>query len=1132
MMPLMPTSMKSTFLLLLLTLTLTLGLGPGCGGAADGARVYRVTERAQLIGGPHALGEVGDWLIENNAIRIVIQDEGFSRGVALYGGNIIDADLVRLPTGAGDSTGGQGMDNFGELLPAFFLEAIEPCPGTCIMADGKKHQAIEIENAGGNGEAAVLRLNGYGTDFLAMVQSVNEILTGDSRDQPTFEFVTRYILEPGAHSLRIETTITNIDVRTKRFPAAELDGQEIPTPFGDVVLFGAGNEVFMPHAAGFDLRFALEKENAPGRFTLPAIPGLVAEFIATAGRDVSYGILPEEPKAPLRSYVYENKDQFREATPHSVHIPFIASSFTGVFQALPPDRMEPEESSTWTRHFIVGDGSVASISDQVFHLLGDEVGTFSGQVREGQTHLPVKGARVIVFDGAGRKVTVATSDAQGNFKADLRPGDYGVRVKVTDRQATGYSTFSIKAGQSTGMNLQVEPPAQLVVSAVSKTEGPIPAKITVVGISPREQIGVEGRHWLYDLSIGEHWRYTDMIPDTEDPDTRRYIEAIAYADAQGLAHLTVRPGIYQVIVSRGFEYETSTQEVTLKPGHTAVAMAELDRVVDTGGYLSGDFHLHSIGSLDSWAQLDDRVHSYAGEGLEVAISSDHNFVTDYGPALARQGLQPFLATAVGVELSTLDRGHFNGFPIKPLIGGLEKDPKKEGAYLNTEEVSTFGSPLWVRQPPQKLFDGLRKFKMDDVDSLVQVNHARAPVMGGYFTEYGLNQDSLVVQGKTGLVAPKPATYPEFAVEAFSWDFDVLELMNGKNYEYLENLKIPAGSGSDPVSGCAVFEGESYRRYADEGDCVPAEIAFPGVVEDWFHILSAGKRIIGTANSDSHSNWSGEPGAPRTFFRAPSDSPLFLRPADIVAGLKGGDVIMSHGPFLTVSAEGEGAEAVHLGGEVEAASANGEIKVKVRLQAASWVKVDTVEVLGITWNAATESLDIQRDVHEVEDAGRGAQDQNLESTLIFGKDGYVVVRARGSESMFPMLYPKELRPMDLTQITSSLGGALGFGGEGGFEPEQVYHATPWALTNPIWVDADGDGNIEMGRALPIPGEDLPSAGVGKRPGPDFGGAHLGGLPGHGGTPRIGAAHPNLPKWLWPSDDPRDLRRLLHSAGCDH
>ena len=72
-----------------------------CDAPTPPATARQVMSRDELIGGPTALGEVGDFLLENDKIRVVIQGPGFSRGFGVYGGSLIDADLQR-PTATGD----------------------------------------------------------------------------------------------------------------------------------------------------------------------------------------------------------------------------------------------------------------------------------------------------------------------------------------------------------------------------------------------------------------------------------------------------------------------------------------------------------------------------------------------------------------------------------------------------------------------------------------------------------------------------------------------------------------------------------------------------------------------------------------------------------------------------------------------------------------------------------------------------------------------------------------------------------------------------------------------------------------------------------------------------------------------
>ena len=48
----------------------------GCGDPAPHARAQRIGAPDEAIGGPHAIGRIGDFLLENDQIRLVIADTG------------------------------------------------------------------------------------------------------------------------------------------------------------------------------------------------------------------------------------------------------------------------------------------------------------------------------------------------------------------------------------------------------------------------------------------------------------------------------------------------------------------------------------------------------------------------------------------------------------------------------------------------------------------------------------------------------------------------------------------------------------------------------------------------------------------------------------------------------------------------------------------------------------------------------------------------------------------------------------------------------------------------------------------------------------------------------------------------
>ena len=90
-----------------------------------GATVQRIESYNQLIGGPGALGGIGDYLIQNGKIRIIVQNRGLSRGFGIYGGGIIDADLVRSGSVDGDIGGKVNLADITRLIDHVYLSKAE-----------------------------------------------------------------------------------------------------------------------------------------------------------------------------------------------------------------------------------------------------------------------------------------------------------------------------------------------------------------------------------------------------------------------------------------------------------------------------------------------------------------------------------------------------------------------------------------------------------------------------------------------------------------------------------------------------------------------------------------------------------------------------------------------------------------------------------------------------------------------------------------------------------------------------------------------------------------------------------------------------------------------------------------------
>ena len=277
-----------------------------CGDPESNTYARRVESVGELIGGPGAIGEVGDYLIGNQKIRVMLQNQGWSRGFGIFGGGIIDADIVR-PGTQGDFGRGNGKDNFGEFFPALFLQAFDVASRRQRDENGDLVElpAIEVLNDGTDGEPALIRTRARAGDFITLASIIGEEIT---KDATAVVFETDYLIKPGARHIEIIGRLTN-----RGSSAAKLDGEglagllstiggstieSLPIPLGDVLLFGSGNSPFAPggitdpfgdgqevRAAGYDLRFAVEDAYTLG-VSLPSLPGLVTDFLASSGRRI------------------------------------------------------------------------------------------------------------------------------------------------------------------------------------------------------------------------------------------------------------------------------------------------------------------------------------------------------------------------------------------------------------------------------------------------------------------------------------------------------------------------------------------------------------------------------------------------------------------------------------------------------------------------------------------------------------------------------------------------------------------------------------------------------------------------------------------------------------------------------
>jgi hypothetical protein len=181
--------------------------------------------------------------------------------------------------------------------------------------------------------------------------------------------------------------------------------------------------------------------------------------------------------------------------------------------------------------------------------------------------------------------------------------------------------------------------------------------------------------------------------------------------------------------------------------------------------------------------------------------------------------------------------------------------------------------------------------------------------------------------------------------------------------------------------------------------------------DWFSLLLQGERIVGTANSDSH-RLGALVGLPRTYVAVENDNLEDFDEAALMHSLHQGAAWGTTGPLLRVTLDDTAIGGLHQG---ETGT------LHLRVDAAPWVPVSE-------WRTYVNG----ERVHQAPIAAG----QSASLPLVFVRDAFVTVEVEGKAS--------------------------------GLYAEAVPELVPFAFTNPIFVDVDGNGVFDA-PGLP---DDLP------------------------------------------------------------
>jgi hypothetical protein len=192
------------------------------------------------------------------------------------------------------------------------------------------------------------------------------------------------------------------------------------------------------------------------------------------------------------------------------------------------------------------------------------------------------------------------------------------------------------------------------------------------------------------------------------------------------------------------------------------------------------------------------------------------------------------------------------------------------------------------------------------------------------------------------------------------------------------------------------------------------------IEDWFHLLNRGYPVRIVASSDAHGIEGGETGYARTYVLMAEPVAGKVDQAALVIALKKGRAFVSNGPVVAVRANGKAT----FGDTVKAN--RGRVDLDITVTGAPWLDVSEVRLV-VNGERRPPLAPKGADGRTVKFRDRVRVDMSA--------DGWIAVEVLGGRSLYPMIQQRS--------------------GDGG--PENS--ARPYALTNPILVDADGDGRSD-------------------------------------------------------------------------
>jgi hypothetical protein len=223
-------------------------------------------------------------------------------------------------------------------------------------------------------------------------------------------------------------------------------------------------------------------------------------------------------------------------------------------------------------------------------------------------------------------------------------------------------------------------------------------------------------------------------------------------------------------------------------------------------------------------------------------------------------------------------------------------------------------------------------------------------------------------------------------------------------------------------------------------------AYNNTMFNWLQLLNQGRRLPGVVNTDAHYTFHGS-GFLRNYLKSATDDPAEIDTLAMVRAAERGHATLTNGPFLEVELTaadgvlpGSSGQPHTAGPGDDLAAPAGMAQAHIRVQCSNWIEVNRVQVF--INGRPVESLNFTRPSHpDLFADGAVRFDQTIPLTL--PGDAHIIIAAAGEgATLGPVMGPDHGQDM------------------------------PIAVSNPIFIDVDGNGFQANGDTLGAP---LPVAG---------------------------------------------------------